>query len=142
MYSSLKIPDNAKIYLNKPYVQIFWDPERHILTSRWSGFCTADEIIAVGRRILDAVTFEKAEKVLYDARGIEVLDADSQNYISGTFTKEMVKSGVKYAATVFPEDVFAKFSVEDIHHKLRNKNGTHINYFKTISRACTWLEAK
>ena len=53
------------------------------------------------------VSFEGAKKVLYDARQIEMLDENSKNYISGDFTHEMIKSGVKYAAAVFPEDIFA-----------------------------------
>lgn len=136
------IPENAKIYLNKPYVQLYWDPSTRILTSHWSGFCTFDEIVAVGKRILDAVTFEHAEKVLYDARDIEVLDDQSQRYISGDFTRAMVNSGVKYAATVFPEDVFAKFSIDDIKENLSSNRGTSINYFNTISTAFNWLQSK
>ena len=136
------IPPDAKIYLNKPYVQLFWNPVDRILTSRWSGFCTTEEIRAVGKRILDAVTFEKAEKVLYDARRIEMLDEESQNYISGQFAHEMVGSGVKYAATVFPNDVLAKFSIDDIQKNLQKYNGSTISFFNSVWSACEWLKTK
>ncbi len=142
MSGDTSIPKDAKIYLNKPYVQLFWDPAGRILTSRWLGFCTNEEINAVGKRILDAVTFEKAEKVLYDARGIELLDEESQNYISGVFVQEMVGSGVKYAATVFPQDLLAKFSIDDIQRKLTRYNASSISFFDSIKSACDWLNSK
>ncbi|MFY0651959.1 MAG: hypothetical protein JXQ96_08005 [Cyclobacteriaceae bacterium] len=136
------IPVNAKVYLDKPYVTIFWNPANKILASIWKGFSTFDEINAIGQRILDAVVFEKATKVLYDAREMEILDNDSEKYISGAFTKEMVNAGVKYAATVLPEDVFAKYSVDNIQKSIDNNKNALVNYFKSLDSALKWLENK
>ena len=137
------IPHESKIYLNKPYVQLFWNPIDHILTNRWTGFCTSEEILAVGNRILDAVAFEKAQKVLYDAKQIEMLDESSQKYISGNFAYEMVGAGVKFAATVFPEDVLAKFSINDIQKKLGKFNtSSTINFFNSVNGAYNWLKTQ
>lgn len=137
MAATLPIPKNAKVYLDKPYVKVFWDPMNKILSSQWTGFCDFDEISAVGKRILDAVNFEQAKKVLYDARQIEMLDDDSKKYITGNFTKEMIKAGVKYAAAVFPEDILAKLSIDQIQKSL--ESGTDVNYFKSQSSAFDWL---
>lgn len=142
MIESLTIPRNAKIYLDKPYVKVFWDPTRKILMSVWKGFSTFDEISAIGHRILDAVVFEKATKVLYDAREMEILDNDSERYISGVFTKEMVSAGVKYAAAVLPEDVFAKYSIDNIQQSIIHNKNACVNYFKSFQNAMEWLENK
>ncbi|MFY0626872.1 MAG: hypothetical protein JXR07_11280 [Reichenbachiella sp.] len=142
MPEDFQIPTKAKVYLNKPYVQLYWDGKSSVMTNRWVGFCTFEEILAVGKRITDAVIFEKAEKILYDAHGIEVLDEDSQKYISGAFTREMISAGIKYAATVFPKDVFAKFCVDDIQKKLEKSQGASINYFDSLSKANLWLISK
>ena len=140
MSATLPIPKNAKIYLDKPYVKVFWDSTNKILSSQWTGFCEFDEITAVGKRILDAVNFEEAKKVLYDARQIEMLDEASKNYITGNFTRQMIKAGVKYAAAVFPEDVLAKLSIDHIQEKL--DKGTDVNYFNSLSNAFDWLKKK
>lgn len=134
--------DNMIVYLDKPYVKVFWDPNNGILTSRWSGFCTYDEVRAVGDRIIDAVNFEGVKKVLYDAREIEILDDDSLGYISGDFAKSMIRAGVKYAATVFPEDIIARFSVDTIQERLSQVRGSVVVYYNTLGDASNWLEDK
>lgn len=142
MYTSIEIPKDSKVYLNKPYVQVFWSPINKILTSRWTGFCTFDEIKAVAQRIIDAVMFEGAKKVLYDAREIEVLDEDSQRYIAGDFTKEMIKVGIEYSATVSPTDIFAKFSLDDIQSSIKIPAASHNKFFKNVEEAFEWLQSK
>ena len=71
-----------------------------------------------------------------------MLDEESQNYISGQFAHEMVGSGVKYAATVFPNDVLAKFSIDDIQKNLQKYNGSTISFFNSVWSACEWLKTK
>lgn len=142
MVETSTLPRNAKVYLDKPYVKIFWNPTNKVLSTIWKGFSTYDEISAIGHRILDAVVFEKATKVLYDAREIEILDNDSERYISGIFTKEMVGAGVKYAAAVLPEDVFAKYSIDNIQQKIIDNKNACVNYFNSMTNAIKWLENK
>lgn len=142
MTETLAIPKNAKIYLDKPYVKVFWDPSTKVLSSVWKGFATFVEISSIGFRILDAVIFEKATKVLYDAREMEILDNDSEKYISGVFTKEMLGAGVKYAAVVLPEDVFAKYSIDNIQQTIISNKNACVNYFNSLPKALKWLENK
>ena len=142
MTESIDIPHNAKVYLDKPYVKVFWNPTTKVLSSIWKGFSTYDEISAIARRILDAVTFEKATKILYDARELEILDNDSEKYISGAFTKEMVGAGVKYAAAVLPEDSFAQSSIDSIKQTIVHNKKATVNYFKSLPKAVSWLEGK
>ncbi|WP_109830731.1 STAS/SEC14 domain-containing protein [Reichenbachiella versicolor] len=138
----IKLPTSAKLYIDKPYVKLYWDFKKKILTSAWTGFCTHDEILAIGQRIIDAVLIEGARKVLYDARGLEVLDASSQRYISGKFTIDMMESGVKVAAVVLPDDLFAQFTVNDIQKKLAMHGGAFVNYFEDLDKAISWLKVK
>ena len=142
MVETSYIPRKAKVYLDKSYVKVYWDPTTKILYTIWKGFSTFDEISAIGHRILDAVVFEKAAKVLYDAREIEILDNDSEKYISGIFTKEMIGAGVKYAAAVLPEDIFAKYSIYNIQKKMIDNKNALVNYFKSMTNAIQWLENK
>ncbi|MDP4679787.1 MAG: hypothetical protein NWS46_05400 [Cyclobacteriaceae bacterium] len=142
MVETSYIPRKAKVYLDKSYVKVYWDPTTKILYTIWKGFSTFDEISAIGHRILDAVVFEKAAKVLYDAREIEILDNDSEKYISGIFTKEMIGAGVKYAAAVLPEDIFAKYSIDNIQKKMIDNKNALVNYFKSMTNAIQWLENK
>ncbi len=134
------IPEGAKVYLDKPYVKVFWNPNDKILSSFWNGFSTYDEIIAIGKRILEATALENAIKVLCDARGLEVLDQDSLEYISKSFTADMKAAGVKFAATVIPEDLLAKFSVDEIKKTQNDNKEVTVLYFNSISKAINWLK--
>jgi len=138
----IEIPSSARIYLDKPYVKLFWDYQSKILTNTWVGFCTHEEILAVGQRILDVVEIEGVRKILYDARGLEVLDVSSQRYITGKFTIDLMEAGVKVAATVLPKDLFAQFTVDDIQKKLALHGGAFVNYFEEFNNAVNWLSAK
>lgn len=140
MDASYNIPENAKVYLDKPYAKIFWDPVNKILSSFWNGFSTYEEIVEIGKRILEATVLENAVKVLYDARCIEILDEESQNHISEEFTLEMKNAGVKYAATVIPEDVLAKFSVDNIQKKQDENREVSVLYFDSVTKAIDWLK--
>ena len=121
---------------------MFWDHKTKILTSRWSGFCTHDEILAVGQRIIDVVHIEGTSRILYDARGLEVLDTSSQRYITGKFTIDLMEAGVRVAAVVLPYDLFAQFTVDDIQKKLAQHGGAFVNYFKDVESAVDWLKVK
>jgi hypothetical protein len=136
------LPTSVRLYLDKPYVKLFWDTKDLILTSSWTGFCTEDEILAVGQRIIDAVQIEGARRVLYDARGLEVLDSSSQRYISGKFTTDMMEAGVRVAAVVLPHDLFAQFTVSNIQKKLSTHCGAFVNYFEDFDIAVNWLKVK
>lgn len=116
--------------------------ETKVMTSSWLGFCTHDEILAVGQRIVDAVQIEGARRVLYDTRGLEVLDLSSQRYITGKFTIDMMEAGVRVAAVVLPHDLFARFTVNDIQKKLAMHGGAFVNYFEELKEAINWLKVK
>ena len=136
------IPKNSKVYLDKSYVQLYWNPTLKIIVCRWSGFCTHEEISAVALCLMDIVHLEGAKKILYDSQDMEVLDDASQKFISGAFTKQMIKAGVEYSATVFPEDIFAKFAVADIRKSMTNIKESNNSTFDSMKSALAWLKKK
>lgn len=140
MPKSSALPKNAKIYLDKPYVQLFWNPSIEAVICRWTGFCTYEEITGVALRVMDVVLFERAKKVLYDATDMEVLEEESQLFISGAFTRQMIEAGVEYSATVFPKDIFAKFSVDDIRKSMPTLKKSRNLTFDSTQSALAWLK--
>lgn len=132
----------AKYYLDKPYITIGYDPVTGILFNIWNGFASFEEVLQIGKRTLEAALFEKPTKVLFDTRNMEVLDEESQQYVSNEFAKQMRDIGIKFSATVLPEDVFAQHSVDRIKNALLYGASTEVKYFKEISAAVKWLSAK
>ena len=133
------IPRGAKIYLDKSYVKIYYDSSTCILTSIWKGFTTFDEIKEISKRILEAISIERACKVMYDTSQLEPLDQESADFISTDFTQQMKKAGVKYSAAVIPKDEFAKSSMDEI-QKTQISNSNNALYFTSMSKALRWLK--
>ncbi len=132
----------ANIYMDKPYIKVGFNRKDRILFNIWNGFASHEEVLEIGQRTIDAAIFEKANKVLFDSRHMEVLDEASHRYISQEFTQEMLKVGVLYAATVLPEDIFAKQSIKQIKHYQEDAGMGHAHYFKSLQKAFDWLKSK
>lgn len=132
----------AKIHMDKPYIKIGFNRRENILFNIWDGFASHEEVLEIGQRTIDAAIFEKATKVLFDSRHMEVLDDASHRYISTEFTREMLNVGVLYAATVLPEDIFAKQSIKQIKHYQENAGVGHAHYFSSLQKAFDWLKSK
>ncbi|MEQ9423279.1 MAG: hypothetical protein RJQ09_02590 [Cyclobacteriaceae bacterium] len=131
---------DSKLYLDKPYIKIAWNAKEGILINHFRGFATHEEIVEIGKRIVEAVKIEKANKILYDARGLEIIDDISRNYIVAEFTNDISKAGVVYAATVLPEDIFAKGSMGRIKDSLKHLDDVN-QFFSSVTKALEWLRS-
>ncbi len=132
----------AKYYLDKPYIKVGFDPLSGILFNIWNGFASFEEVLQIGKRTLDAALFEKPTKALFDTRNMEVLDERSQQYVSTEFARQMREVGIKFTATVLPEDEFAKHSVDRIKEALLTTATTEVKYFEKAGAAVKWLSTK
>ena len=132
---------DSKLYLDKPYIKVAWNEKEGILINHFRGFATHEEIVEIGKRIIEAVRTEKATKFLYDARGLEIIDDISRDYIIRDFTHEMVvKAGVLYAATVLPEDIFSRSTMGQIQESLKYLDEVN-QYFQSVTKALEWLRS-
>lgn len=139
MLSIAALLKDSKIYLDKPYIKVAYHPQLNIIVHSWNGFSSYNEIQEVGKRTLEAVLKERATRVLYDTRGLEVLDDKSRNYISIEFTIKMIRAGINFSATIMPEDPFAQFSIEEMRHRMERHLPGRIKYFTTVNKAIDWL---
>ena len=139
MTQSIKIPTGVNIYMDKPYIKIYFDSNKGVLFGVFKGFATLVEVEAIGRRMIEAVNREKVQKVLFDTRLIEVLDKESEKFISTTYTNQMISAGVEYSATVMPKDIFAQLSLDNIQKTHFEVGNPRISYFESITKALKWL---
>ena len=132
----------AKYYLDKPYITVGYDSVSGILFSIWNGFASFDEVLQISQRTLEAALFEKPTKMLFDTRNMEVLDEESQQYVSHEFSRKMRDLGIKFTAAVLPEDEFAQNSMDRIKNQIFTGTSTEIKYFGEMSAALKWLKSK
>jgi len=131
---------DSKLYLDKPYIKVAWNQKEGILINHFKGFATYEEIVEIGKRIIEAVKIEKVRKVLYDARGLEIIDDTSRNHIINDFTRQMVEAGVLYAATVLPQDAFARSTMGQIEQSLKYMDEVN-RFFQSVTQALEWLRS-
>ncbi len=139
MISIATLLKESKTYLDKPYIKVAWHPRLNLIIHDWKGFATFEEILEVGQRTLEAVQMEHATKVLYDTRGMEVLDDRSRNYITNEFTLKMIRAGIHYSATVMPDDPFAQYTMHAIKERMERHFADRVRYFDAINKAIDWL---
>jgi hypothetical protein len=137
-----KLLQQATIYLDKEYIKVGYNEEFKILFNIWNGFSSFEEVLEVGNRTLEIADKKSAKKVLFDSTNMEILDKESRDYISNQFTTKMTGLGVKYAATVLPEDVFAQNTIKDIQVRLQQSQNVHVKYFNDCKKALDWLQSK
>lgn len=141
MLSIATLLRESKTYLDKPYIKVAWHPQLNMIVHNWKGFATFEEVQEVGHRTLAAVQLEHAQKVLYDTRGMEVLDDRSRSYIAGEFTIKMIRAGIHYSATITPEDPFAQYSILAIKERMERHLPERVKYFAAFNQAVDWLAA-
>lgn len=139
MLSVASLLRESKIYLDKPYIKVGWHQPSGTIVHCWNGFASFEEILEVGKRTLAAVQQQHATKVLYDTRAMEVLDDRSRDYISGSFTFQMIRAGIHFSATVLPEDPFAQHSIQVIKERMERHLPDRVRYFRAFNKAVEWL---
>lgn len=139
MLSIHSLLKESKTYLDKPYIRVAWHSQLNLIIHHWKGFATFEEILEVGQRTLSAVQMEHATKVLYDTRGMEVLDDRSRNYVARDFTIKMIRAGIHYSATIRPEDPFAQHSIDAIKERMERHLKGRVRYFDAVNKAVDWL---
>jgi hypothetical protein len=137
-----KLLQQATIYMDKRYIKVGYNEESKILFNIWNGFSSYEEVLEIGNRTIEIAEKKGAKKVLFDSTNMEILDKDSRDYISNQFTTKMTSLGVKYAATVLPEDIFAQNTVKDIQIRLQQNQKVQVRYFDSCKKALDWLESK
>lgn len=130
--------DNARIYIDLPYVKVASHPGWGILFTYWSGFASYEDFVNIGERVSEIISKDQLEKILFDTRELEVIDDYSQAFISGDYTREMIRQGVRFAATVLPTDPIARESLMNIEHTVPVSEDYN-NYFDTAEEAIGWL---
>lgn len=131
----------GRVYIDLPYVKVACDLERGILFSYWSGFASYEEFVNIGERIVEIISKDQITRILFDTRDMEVIDDYSQAFISGDYTRDMIRLGIRYAATILPEDPIARESLMHIEHSVP-VGESHNNYFDTVEESLAWLGSR
>ena len=83
----------------------------------------------------------RARRWLADTRKLGVITQDDLEWHEKDLIPQFVQAGVRYVATVVPNDVFAKWSLEALKQSKELKESALIvNTFGTLDDAKAWLK--
>ena len=115
-------------------------PEGNYIHETWWGSTPGNRFAELLEIILKKMTETGAKGLLLDARKHKGLGPENQKLAADRLEQYAQANGAFKHATIIPEDVFSKFSVESLERNL-DPDAMCINrYFGNIENAKEWLK--
>ena len=131
---------NASPYFESAHIRIFWDEQMQCVVGEWLGFAKGNDFRKPLVKGLELARNMRARKWLADTRKLGVVTKDDLEWHEKELIPQFVQAGVRYVATVIPEDVFAKWSLEALKQaKELKESALIVNTFGTLDEAKAWL---
>jgi hypothetical protein len=128
-------------YFDKEFATVEYKPDSEIVVARMTEYADGEEFHAYMNSILDAVTEKDCPSVLADTRDHPPLDQADQNWSVETWGPKAEQAGVKQMATLAPESVVSKMSVESVTENAGSVDDIERRWFEEYEDAASWLEA-
>ncbi|OJJ19557.1 hypothetical protein BKI52_22380 [marine bacterium AO1-C] len=128
----------TKTYLESNTAQVSYDPQEGFFRLTIKKFVKDEEFKNILLRIIDWFSEQSsATKILNDFRGFKGVSPALQEWVTQHYYPSMVKGGLKQAALVLSNDVFAKVAGKKV------KSGVDSMFmykaFPSIDEAESWL---
>jgi len=137
--------EDCEIYLENPYVVMFWiERIRTIggvwkqapLGADWNGLATIQECLEVGLRIIRE---KNATRWVTDTRHMAVMPPEAQRWTTENWWPRALDAGFCWLAIVMPKSVIAKMAID---RSLAPSEEHETQYFGSVEEAITWLCTK
>ena len=128
-------------HFKTPYLTVHWNEKVNCVHMQWIKFVKGKGFRNGMDTGLDLhIQKGSPPSWIADARNLQVLDTEDQNWTNTDWFPRALKSGIKNMALIIPKDIFAKLSVENIMNKVPDTDLTS-KYFTSLEEAENWLIA-
>ena len=128
-------------YFESAHIRIFWDEQIQCVVGEWLSFAKGKDFREPLVKGLELARNMRARRWLADTRKLGVITQDDLEWHEKDLIPQFVQAGVRYVATVVPNDVFAKWSLEALKQSKELKESALIvNTFGTLDDAKAWLK--
>lgn len=90
------------------------DESQNLLKAKWLRSASAEEIIAGGNMLYEALRDTGVEKVIADARNLTTLSAEAKEWMASKFYELLSQTQLKRVARVVPSALFSKIALESV----------------------------
>jgi hypothetical protein len=130
-------PVKGEVYLDEPWLSIWWDPACSCVHGEWKAFATSVEFRAGLMKGLDAIKHKKAAGYVSDTRKVKVIVHKDQQWVQETWIPLAVAAGLKRLALVTGNPGLGKTTVVELVDQV--DDDTFLRSFETVDDAFKWV---
>jgi hypothetical protein len=130
------------VYFEDKNWLIEWDEARKWIKINMIGFVQGEAHRNGSMKVVELLKQKKGTKLLTDTRQAKVLGLDEQKWVNEVWVPMIKAAGVRYTATVLPQNVIAQMSINAIAKTNKGVAELENAYFGTMEEAQNWLRTK
>jgi hypothetical protein len=131
------VPPKADVYLDEPWLTIWWDSSRKCVHGQWKAFATSAELRAGLMKGLEAIKQKRATAYVSDTRAIKLIVQKDQAWLQDTWIPLAMAAGLKRVAVVTGAPGLGKTTVMEIVKEVDDES--FLRNFDTLSEAFAWV---
>jgi hypothetical protein len=125
------------VYVDKPWLHMWWDSEHECLRSQWKAFANSAELRAGLMKALEAIRERHAVRYVSDTRKVKVIVHEDQKWINDTWVPLAAAAGLKRCGVVTADIGLGKMTVEEVIAKVADR-GFLLHRFASVDAAMKW----
>jgi hypothetical protein len=120
--------------------KIFFNEELNAVQTCWYGFPSeGKELYTILNALVDAMVEKKTGVVIADARNMQVISREDQQWISDIWYPRALEAGFSHEALVVTKYTFNEMAVKRIVRNYDEKK-VRTGYFKSLPAAYSWVK--
>jgi hypothetical protein len=125
------------VYVDKPWLHMWWDSEHECLRSQWKAFANSAEFRAGLMKALDAIRERHAVRYVSDTRKVKVIVHADQEWVTETWVPLMAAAGLRRFGLVTADAGLGKLTVEEVIAEVHDR-GFLMHKFDSVDAAMKW----
>ena len=130
-------PPKGDVYLDEPWLTIWWDSSCSCVHTQWKAFATSAEFRAGLMRGLEAIKDKRATTYVSDARKVKAIVQKDQTWVRDTWIPLALAGGLKRIALVTGTAGLGKTAVLEIIKQVDDE--LFMRSFDTVAEAFAWV---
>src|ERR1700694_249543 len=130
-------PPKGDVYLDEPWLTIWWDSSCKCVHGQWKPFATSDELRAGLMKGLEAIKHKRAKAYVSDTRAIKLSVRKDQKWLQDTWIPLATAAGLKRIALVTGAPGLGKTTVMEVVKEVDDES--FLRNSDTRAEAFTWV---
>lgn len=133
----MDVPHTGDVYLDEPWLTIWWDRSCNCVHGEWKAFATSAEFRAGLMKGLEAIKDKSATSYVSDTRKVKMIVKKDQDWVRETWIPRTVAEGLKRVAVVTGAAGLGKTTVLEMVKQVDDE--VFLRSFDSVADAFTWV---